>query len=300
MPPFYPYKRNNKTISGRGSVDAKGSVSAQIIAANSLLASKRVHPDDIALLYVVGEETGGDGMRAANALKVKPKTIIFGEPTEGKLAAGHKGNLGIELRAKGKAAHSGYPWLGRSANEVLVTALAAVMELVPNLPKSDKYGVTTANLGRIEGGVAANVVPESASAKIAIRIAEGTPAFIKKETTRAINTAVGKFLDDKQKPENILDITFTSAGYGPIDIDTDVPGFDTITVNYGTDIPNFERTVEGQKRYLYGPGSILVAHSDHEALTESQLKGAVKDYEKLVLHALGGEKKGMGKYKTDL
>lgn len=281
-------------------MDAKGSVSAQIIAVNSLLDSKRMHPDDIALLYVVGEETGGDGMRAANALKLKPKTIIFGEPTEGKLAAGHKGNLGIELHAKGKAAHSGYPWLGRSANEVLVTALAAVMELVGNLPESNKYGVTTANIGRIEGGVAANVVPESASAKIAIRIAEGTPAFIKNETAHAINTAIAKFLDENQKPEDILDIIFTSAGYGPIDIDTDVPGFDTITVNYGTDIPNLEKTVDGQKRYLYGPGSILVAHSDHEALTEGQLEGAVKGYEKLVLHALRDGQTGSAAYKMDL
>ena len=104
-------------------MDAKGSVASQIIAANSLLAGKRIHPDDVAFLYVVGEETGGDGMRAANDLKLKPKSIIFGEPTEGKLASGHKGMLSFKLTAKGKAAHSGYPWLGLSANEVLVDVL---------------------------------------------------------------------------------------------------------------------------------------------------------------------------------
>ena len=58
-------------------------------------------------------------------------------------------------------------------------------------------------------------------------------------------------------------------------------------VNYGTDIPNLEKSVDGQKRYLYGPGSILVAHSDHEALSEKELKGAVDGYERLILHALG-------------
>ena len=30
-----------------------------------------------------------------------------------------------------------------------------------------------------------------------------------------------------------------------------------------------------------------MAHSDHEALTEDQLTGAVDGYEKLILHALG-------------
>jgi acetylornithine deacetylase len=61
-------------------------------------------------------------------------------------------------------------------------------------------------------------------------------------------------------------------------------GFDTITVNYGTDIPNLKGN---HKRYLYGPGTILVAHGAHENLTVGDLEEAVKGYEKLILHALG-------------
>lgn len=267
---------------------------------NKLLASHELHPDDVSLLYVIGEETGGDGMRAANSLNLSPRTILFGEPTEGKLAAGHKGNLGVELRAKGKAAHSGYPWLGRSANEVLVTALAAMMELGEHLPTSEKFGSTTINLGHIEGGVAANVVPESASAIIAMRIAAGTPAEIKNATTSALQLAVSKFIDDGESVEDVLGIQFTNKGYGPVNIDADVPGFEVITVNYGTDIPNFEKTVEGQKRYLYGPGSILVAHSAQEELTEKELKEGFKGYEKLILHAIGKGKEESEGWKIDL
>lgn len=288
MPPFYDYKHHNdKTISGRGSVDAKASVAAQIIAANSLLQDNEINPDDVSFLYVVGEEVGGDGMRAANDLNLKPSTIIFGEPTEGKLASGHKGMLSFKLHAKGKAAHSGYPWLGLSANEVIVTALAALMELGQNLPVDEKFGVTTINLGKIQGGVAHNVVAESAEALVAIRIAQGTPAFMRNETTTAINTAISKFLKKDQQPADILDIEFSGEGYSPVDIDADVPGFDTFIVNYGTDIPNLKKSVDGQKRYLYGPGTILVAHSDHEAITEDQLQDAVGGYKKLILHAAG-------------
>lgn len=226
-------------------------------------------------------------MRTANALDLKPQTVVFGEPTEGNLVSGHKGNLGLHISAKGKAAHSGYPWLGRSANEVLTRALAALMELGPNLPKSEKYGTTTINLGRIEGGVAANVVSESASADIAVRIAAGEPEKIKEEIRKAIYLAVESFLDEGMEPEDIIDLEFGSRGYGPIDIDSDIPGFETMTVNYGTDIPWLEKTVDGQKRYLYGPGSIMVAHSDHEALTEDELFGAIDGYEQIILHALG-------------
>lgn len=225
-------------------------------------------------------------MRAANSLDLKPEAIIFGEPTEGKLVSGHKGNLGVQLTAKGKAAHSGYPWLGRSANEVLVKALNAMMELGQNLPESEKYGFTTFNLGHIEGGVAANVVAQDASADIAVRIAEGTPAFIKEEITKAIHDAVKTFVDDNLDYDDVIEIVFPSAGYAPVDIDHDIPGFDVMTVNYGTDIPNFNVTVKGQKRYLYGPGNIFVAHSDHEMLTEDDMFEAVDGYKKIVLHCL--------------
>lgn len=60
-------------------------------------------------------------------------------------------------------------------------------------------------------------------------------------------------------------------------------GFETITVNYGTDIPNLRGS---HKRYLYGPGSILVAHSDHEHLNYDDLRAAVAGYKTLIRHAL--------------
>ncbi|OQO08911.1 hypothetical protein B0A48_05801 [Cryoendolithus antarcticus] len=288
VPPFWPYTHNATTgvITGRGSVDAKGSVATQVLALNGLLESREVSPDDVSLLFVVGEEVGGSGARAANDLNLRPRTIIFGEPTDNKLCCGHKGNLGVTIRAKGKAAHSGYPWLGRSANEVLIAALSGLMKMVKGLPTSETFGETTMNIGKMTGGVAANVIPESASASLAFRIAKGTPAMIKEHTLGAVEQSVAAFLEKGMRWEDVIDVVFTSEGYGPIVIDADVPGFESITVNYGTDIPNFDKTVEGQKRYLYGPGSILVAHSDHEAVTERELVNAVDGYKTLILHAM--------------
>lgn len=48
-------------------------------------------------------------------------------------------------------------------------------------------------------------------------------------------------------------------------------------------IPNLKGK---HKRYLYGPGSILVAHSDHEHLKASDLSTAVEGYKRLVRTAL--------------
>jgi acetylornithine deacetylase len=257
VPPYWPYKRVGDEIWGRGSVDAKGCVATQITAFEELCATGRITDGDVALLFVVGEEKFGDGMRQANNLGLEWNTVIFGEPTELKLASGHKGITGVEITARGKAGHSGYPQLGKSANAMLIEALHALLNV--ELPWSEKYGNTTLNVGRIEGGVAANVIAEDAKANIAIRIADGPPEVVQKIV-----------LDAVRKTGEDLDVSF-AGGYGPVFINSDVEGrdvpdsqgwqyanpyegFDTIVVNYGTDIPNLNGD---HKRYLYGPGMII-------------------------------------------
>ncbi|KAL5121914.1 hypothetical protein ACEQ8H_000130 [Pleosporales sp. CAS-2024a] len=281
VPPYWPYYYNETLglIGGRGSVDAKGSVAAQIIAVQGL----RKHLlDDISLLFVVGEETGGDGMRRFSEWEHRPApnydVVIFGEPTDGKLVCGHKGLLSFVLRATGRAAHSGYPWLGASANDFLVDALASLRNLRHHLPWSDKYGNTTMNLGRVQGGVAANVVAETATAHIATRLAAGTPDVVQALVLDALQPAKAH----AQHQGGDLDVEWTSHGYAPVDMDCDLEGFDTQTVNYGTDVPWLQGD---HKRYLFGPGSIFVAHSDHEALKKTDLEAAVLDYRRLILKA---------------
>ena len=63
----------------------------------------------------------------------------------------------------------------------------------------------------------------------------------------------------------------------------DVTGFETMVANYGTDVPNLKGD---HVSYLYGPGSILVAHGDDEGLRVRDLETAVEGYKKLIQHAL--------------
>jgi acetylornithine deacetylase len=296
VPPHIPYSlslsksgssRKDILISGRGTVDDKACVAVQLQTALDLLSSGEISPSDVALLFVVGEEKRGDGMRAFSDSKLYKasnsgyKAILFGEPTEGKLAAGHKGIEMLTLKAHGKAAHSGYPWLGRSANSMILPALMVldtlgdIPEAEGGLPRSDKYGKSTVNIGYMQGGVAGNVVPEYAMADITFRLAGGTVSEVREIVTRAIRTV---------DPEGLLELVF-SQGYGPIPLDADVKGFDTITVNYGTDVPNLD-VEKGVKRYLYGPGSILVAHGRNEGLTVGDMEDALAGYKRLVKHAL--------------
>ena len=235
-----------------------------------LVHSRAIQPREASFLFVVGEEIGGDGMLAANSLGLRWDSVIFGEPTELKLASGHKGILIFKLQAVGKASHSGYPALGESAIDMLLPALIKLKHV--EMPRSEKYGNTTVNIGRIQGGVAANVIAQEAEASIGIRIAGGDPQVVQHIVLETV-----KSVDER------IEVQWTGASYGPVEIDHDVPGFEEITVNYGTDIPNL---VGDHKRYLYGPGSILVAHSDHEHLRVQDLYDAVEGYKKLIMHAL--------------
>ncbi|KAK6073137.1 hypothetical protein SCUP515_07000 [Seiridium cupressi] len=291
VPPFMPYSISEgdsvdggTVISGRGSVDAKAAVAAQVTALLDLIQDKD-HEDfaaeDVMLVFVVGEEATGDGMRyfsnSLESLDPKPqfKAGVFGEPTEGKLACGHKGFLGCTVKATGHAGHSGYPWLGKSATEVIMRGLVKILDT--DLGSSERLGNTTVNVGRIEGGVALNVIPEHAEARIAVRIAIGPQETGAKVVEGRIRDVL-KSVDDEA-----FDISCNN-GYGAIDCNCEVSGFENITVNYGTDVANLKGD---HTRYLYGPGTIMVAHGPDEALKVKDLEAAVEGYKKLILHALG-------------
>lgn len=314
VPPFYPFSTTdpptNHQLFGRGSVDAKACIATQLFAARSLLARSLlarslVSPDAISHLFVVGEEIGGDGMIAANALDLTPRAVIFGEPTELHLASGHKGILIFRLHAHGKAAHSGYPWLGASATGALVRALAA-LERMP-LPWSEKYGNSTLNIGKVTGGVAANVVAENATAEVGVRLAGGSVEDVKRLIKDTVFSSSSTHPPDDynggdSQSQAKLTLTFYGGAYPPVSLDTDIPSFrnNTTTVNYGTDVPNLHFSGDlnhHPRRYLYGPGSIQVAHSDHEGLSKREMVEAVAGYERIILHCMNiedGKEEGDG------
>lgn len=104
VPPHIPLSIDGDIIRGRGSSDDLGPLAAQILAAEELRKDGKLKDEgDIGLLFVVGEENGGHGMFAANDMGVTWESGIFAEPTESKLAKGHKGQVAFELIAKGIA-----------------------------------------------------------------------------------------------------------------------------------------------------------------------------------------------------
>src|SRR5262249_48154326 len=157
VPPFYPSRVENGRVYGRGACDAKGILAAQAAAAD------RLHRDGesrVGLLFVVGEERGSDGARAANDMRPGSRFLVDGEPTDTRLGAATRGILRLRLRASGRAAHSSFPELGESAIDKLIDALIDLRSIP--LPEDVVLGRTHYSVGLIEGGVAPNVVSPSA------------------------------------------------------------------------------------------------------------------------------------------
>src|SRR5205085_10753934 len=122
----------------------------------------------VVLLFVVGEEKGSDGARAANHLPAPSKFLVNGEPTESKLTSGAKGSQRVIVRTRGRAAHSAYAELGVSAIEPMLALLPTVKQLP--LPKDDVLGDTTVNIGTIRGGTEANIIPALCESELMFRL----------------------------------------------------------------------------------------------------------------------------------
>lgn len=252
-----------------------------LIATEKFLASRSSTPS-VGLLFVVGEETGGDGMRAfaEYAANTTFRAGIFGEPTEGKLATGHKGTLGLTLAVEGRSAHSAYPQLGLSAINYLSEAIVAINSLEPALPRSELLGPSTLNVGRVSGGLANNVVAPNATAGVSIRIArseEGSVGVVRD----MIAGMLAPIIQEVEERNGTFNATFSSAFYPAQILSTGVPGLEEAPVFYGTDIPLLPQV---EQRYLYGEGTIEVAHTPNEQLTRDELVRGAEAYGLILRH----------------
>jgi acetylornithine deacetylase len=252
VPPFFPSRRDGDRIVGRGACDAKGILAAQVAAADRL---RRAGEERVGLLFVVGEERGSDGAKAANLGAPGSRFLIDGEPTDNRLARATRGALRLRLRASGRAAHSSFPELGDSAIDRLIDTLVELRTIA--LPSDPDLGTTHYTIGLIAGGVAPNVVSPSAEAEVMFRTVSDA-----REVRRALEP-----LERRVAIEHILEVP-------PVRMTT-VAGFETAVFPYTTDIPFLEAW---GRPLLYGPGSIHVAHTADEFVEIAELEAAVDGY----------------------
>lgn len=270
VPPHIPLREDDGFLHGRGACDTKGITACFLEAGRRLLARGF---RDFGYLFVVGEEVDNAGAVVANRT-VRAGHVILGEPTENKIAVGHKGLLRVRVKVRGTPCHSAYPEQGDSAVHRLLRGLHRV--LLADFGRSEVLGPATVNVGEIEGGVAANVLAPHAAATVLIRVVS--------DLAGVERTLEGCFLDpDTGRLDTRVELAEKRTMIAPR-LER-VAGYPETIVAYGTDAPFL---TDVGRIVLFGPGSILDAHTDHEKISKQAMREAVEAYLDLALRLASG------------
>lgn len=135
--------------------DNKAAIAVMLEAVRRVLAENRPHAG-IELVFTTREETGCQGAAAFDVARLRSRVgfVYDHQGPIGDVVVAAPYQRSIDVTVRGRAAHAGInPEDGRSAVQAAARAIAEL-----RLGRIDDE--TTANVGRIEGGSARNVVPE--------------------------------------------------------------------------------------------------------------------------------------------
>lgn len=173
IPPFEPALSHGR-LYGRGSCDTKAGLTAMMHALVSLKQDGAIPPSEIRVVAAVDEEHSFAGVRRL-CRDLQASAAVVAEPTRMRVAIASKGSVRLRITCRGKAAHSSKPHLGTNA----IVHMAHIVETIeadqPNLARRSHplVGSPTCNIGVIQGGVQANIVPDACQAEVDRRVIPG-------------------------------------------------------------------------------------------------------------------------------
>lgn len=164
--------RPPKQISSRwyapGAADMKGGIAITLAVLWGLQELKLLPQGEVLALFTPDEETGSLNSREViETLARESHLAICMEPgmPDGALKTARKGGMTVRLHTTGRAAHAG------ADHASGVNAIAEMAQQILALQaKTDYARGTTVSVGRIEGGVATNIVPPDCTAWVDIRM----------------------------------------------------------------------------------------------------------------------------------
>jgi len=283
VPPFALTGREGR-LYGRGTADMKGFLACALAAA--LKAGELRTPLHLALSH--DEEIGCVGVRALIDMlaraPVRPRFCIVGEPTSMQVVTGHKGKTALRVRCTGREGHSALAPEALNAIHLACDMIGAIRALQARVAEAGLrdagYDVpyTTLHVGRIEGGVALNIVPNGCGFEFEIRnlagddpealigalreSAEGIVAPLRGQFPEAgIGIEVTNRYPGLDTPEDAEVVAFVKALTG---------GNGTGKVAFGTEAGLFSGGL-GVPTVVCGPGSMAQGHRPDEYVSIEQM-----------------------------
>jgi acetylornithine deacetylase len=200
------------------------------------------------------------------------------------LATGHKGKTAIRANCQGREGHSALAPMAMNALHLACDLVAEIRQMQEELARHGKkdadYNVpyTTMHVGRIEGGIQLNIVPNSAFIDFEIRnLAEDDPI----ELLANLEDRIAPIIQIAKKTAPNADIKFTITNTYPglnTPKEAEIVNFmkaltgnnSTIKVAFGTEGGLFSSDI-GIPTVVCGPGSMDQGHKPDEFVSAEQL-----------------------------
>jgi acetylornithine deacetylase len=286
--PFSPDVVSGR-LYGRGACDIKGGMTAMLLAFARLVKERPEGSASVLMACTVDEEFTHKGSSKLATTRHGAEIGIVTEPTRLDIVNCHKGAVRWKIRTQGVACHSSTPELGVNAIYRMAPVVAALAEHASELADDTPHpvlGPPTLSVGRIEGGLSANVVPDWCEIELDRRVIPGEvlsdciqrvataiqarlgsldgieflPAWVNMPTLSPNASASGDWIS------RVADAIKAATGRAPAL--TGVP--------YGTDAGPL--SAGGLPCLVFGPGDIAQAHTKDEWVELDQVRAAADAY----------------------
>jgi succinyl-diaminopimelate desuccinylase len=254
---------------GRGTVDMKAGVAVQLKLAAELSSPSA----DITWIFYDHEEVDASLNGMGRLARTKPELLeadfaVLCEPTGAIVEGGCNGTMRIEVTANGVKAHSARAWMGRNAIHAVAEVLNRLNNYVTQEVEVDGLHYRESlNAVLVSGGIATNVIPDSATITINYRFAPSKSIEDAEAHLREVFAGI---------PNTAIRVTDASAGARPGLNQPAAQAFIAATgletrPKYGwTDVARFSAL--GIPAVNFGPGDPNKAHADEESVPVWQIQ----------------------------
>jgi acetylornithine deacetylase len=282
--PFTAAERDGR-IYGRGACDMKGFIACCLAMAPQFAGRQADRPIHLALTY--DEEIGclgaGVMLEALAETGRKPALCIVGEPTSMRVIEGHKGCFEYTTHLTGLDGHSSDPDKGVSAIDYAVRLVGEIHRVGEDLKQRAPHNSpftppwSTLHVGRIDGGIARNVIAGSCMLEWDFRpVSESDIEFTLERIRRCENGLRSRMQAVCADADIRTETIGAVAGLQPMarsearDLAIRLTGnSDTGVVSFGTEGGLYQQA--GIEAVVCGPGSIEQAHKPDEYVSLDQL-----------------------------
>ena len=267
---------------GLGACDIKGAAAALLTVAEKSTA-------DMALLFTTDEEANDTRCIAAFLGQKRPfEAVIVAEPTRCEAVLAHRGISSALLRFAGRAGHaSGDNALADSAVHQAIRWGTRALYFV-SMQAHQRFGGLTGlrfNIGRVEGGIKANMIAPAAEVRFGFRPLPSMDADdLLREFRACADVPPAEFVETFRGPSlpsgDIAVAENRRLAARDLADEFGLPIGNA--VDFWTEASLFSRA--GYTAFVYGPGDIAQAHSADEFVELSQLQKITQSYLGIVDH----------------